>query len=486
MNYLFPKKSRNKHLEKLFLGIIKEKGFVMKNIWLNIDEKERGLVFDFCEDYKKFLSKNKTERECVFSFVEMAKKNGFKELKKIYENKEKLHRGDKVYIEHMNKMVVFFVVGEEEIENGVNLIASHLDSPRIDLKTSPIFEEEGFCFFDTHYYGGIKKYHWLTLPLALHGVLFKKNGEKILINIGEEFDEPVFVITDILPHLSKDIKIEKLDGEMLDVLIASIPLQCKEGKIKGVKENLLNILKDKNILEEDFVSAEIEIVPAGKARDLGFDKSMILGYGHDDRICAYTSFHALLDLKTPCKRTSVCLMVDKEEVGSEGATGAMSCFVENSFAFLCECLGKKGFLSHKKCLANSLAFSADVTAGFDPLYPSPTLKRSSANLGFGLAFQKYGGSFGKNESNDSNPEFIAKIRKIFDENKIFYSFNELGKVDCGGGATIAGLLAKHGMEVVDCGVPLLSMHSPWEVVSKVDVFESFKGYKIFFKMTNSF
>ncbi len=432
---------------------------------------------NFCEEYKKFISNNKTERECVSFFVKEVKENGFASLHDFIDNKQTLKAGDSLFCVGKDKSLALIKIGKEDIEKGCVLIGSHIDSPRLDLKSLPFVFDSNMAFLDTHYYGGIRKHQWLTTPLALRGFVVKKNGEKIQINIGDNPNDPVFVITDILPHLSQNVNIEKLNGERLDIL-SGLKTVC-EDKECDIAEKIFKILKDQGVEKEDLISSEIEIVPAGEARDLGFDRSMILGYGHDDRSCAFASFSAFMQVENP-KKTCVCLFVDKEETGSVGSTGAKSHFLENTIDEVCFMLGKKHHLSCKRALSNTVALSADVTAGFDPLYRSVMNKNTACFLGKGIGFKKYGGSCGKRETNDSNPEFIAKIRKILDEKNIAYQFSETGKVDEGGGSTIAYMLARYGMEILDGGVPILSMHAPWETISKFDIFECFKAYKAFY------
>ena len=448
-----------------------------KNLWKKQDEKGMDEIFSFCEGYKNFLTSNKTERECLNFSIDMAKKKGYIDISEAIK-KGKLQPGDKVYAVNRGKMAVFANIGEGDISRGLNIVGAHIDSPRLDLKLVPLYESEGLALLDTHYYGGIKKYQWLAMPLALHGVICKKDGKKIEIIIGDKDDDPVFTISDLLPHLRSKEKIDEMSGELLNVLCGSIP--CKE-KEEAVKKNILRILKEKDIDEEDFISAEIEVVPAGKAKDLGFDRSMILGYGQDDRVCAYTAFLGLMDQKEVLEKTSVCILVDKEEIGSYGATGMSSRFFENIMAEIVSLLGK-GELDLRRCLANSFMLSSDVTAAFDPNYPAPMNKETEAFLARGISFNKYTGAKGKYDSNDSNPEFIAKLRKILDDKKITYQFTEMGKVDSGGGGTIAYIMAKYGMEVIDAGVALLNMHAPWEVSCKADIYEAYKCYVEFYKM----
>lgn len=450
----------------------------MKNLWENQTEESRKKIFSFCEDYKNFISENKTERECLAQSVKMAKEKGYVDLNELIVNKSIVKQGDKIFALNRGKMGVFIKIGKKSIEEGFNIIGAHVDSPRLDLKASPVYENSELALLDTHYYGGIKKYQWLANPLALHGVVCKKDGKIIKINIGEEQNDPVFTISDLLPHLSKDVKVDNINGEMLNVLVGGIPAKQEKNKFK---HNVYDILKSMDILEQDLISAEIEVVPAGRARDLGLDRSMILGYGQDDRVCAYTSLKALLDDEEIPERTSVCLLVDKEEIGSYGATGMSSKFFENVLAEINFLLGNPE-ISLRRALSNSYMLSSDVTAGFDPNYPSPFNKDSEAYLAKGISFNKYTGRGGKSGSNDANPEFIAKLRRLMDDANITYQFTEMGKVDAGGGGTIAYIMAKYGMDVIDAGVPLLNMHAPWEVSSKADVYEAYKAYKAFYKL----
>lgn len=449
----------------------------MNNLWRKQTKDGTNKIFNFCDGYKDFISKNKTERECLDTTVSVAKEKGFKSIDEFIK-KGSIKPGDKIYAVNRGKMAVFVRVGKDDIEKGLNIVGSHIDSPRLDLKINPLYESEGLALLDTHYYGGIKKYQWLAIPLALHGVVCKKDGTKIKINIGDKEDDPVFAISDLLPHLKSNEKIDTISGELLNVLAGSIPTNEEK---EAVKRNVLNILKTQNIEEKDLISAEIEVVPAGRARDLGFDKSMILGYGQDDRVCAYTAFMGLMDQKSVPTRTSVCLLVDKEEIGSYGATGMSSRYFENIIAEIVSLLGKNE-LSLRRCLTNSFMLSSDVTAAYDPNYPDPMNKNTEAYLAKGISFNKYTGSKGKYNSNDSNPEFIAKLRKILDEEEITYQFTEMGKVDAGGGGTIAFIMAKYGMEVIDAGVALLNMHAPWEISCKADVYEAYKCYVKFYQM----
>lgn len=451
------------------------------NAWLKYNQLEKKQIFDFCEGYKNYLSVGKTERECIHEAIRLAEQKGYKNLNDVIKNNEVLKAGDKVYLNNKDKALVLYLIGNDNIENGMRIIGSHVDSPRIDLKQNPLYEDGNLALMDTHYYGGVKKYQWVTLPLALHGIVVKKDGTKINIVIGEDDNDPVLGISDLLIHLSGEQLQKKANeviaGEDLNVLVGNIPLEGKEKD--AVKENILALLKEKYDFEEDdFISAEFEIVPAGKARDLGLDKSMVMGYGQDDRICAYTSLMALLEVEN-VEKTSVILLVDKEEVGSIGATGMHSRFFENSLAEVMDRMGQYSELKLKRALQNSLMLSADVTAAYDPNYPSACEKKNTAYFAKGLVFSKYTGAIGKSGCNDANPEFIAWLRKIMEKNNVSYQTAELGKVDQGGGGTIAYILAQYNMEVIDCGVALQNMHAPWEVSSKVDIFETKNGYKAF-------
>lgn len=452
-----------------------------KNAWLKFDEKGRLDIFNFCEGYKNYMSVCKTERESVLEAIRLAEEKGYKDLNLVIKNGETLKSGDKVYLNNKDKALVLFLIGNEPIENGMRIIGSHVDSPRLDLKQHTLYEDGQMALMDTHYYGGIKKYQWIALPLAIHGVVVKKDGTKIDVVIGEDDNDPVVGISDLLVHLSGEQLQKKanevIHGEDLNVLVGNIPLEGKEND--AVKADILKLLKDKyDFEEEDFISAEIEVVPAGKARDLGLDRSMVMAYGQDDRICAYTSLMALLDLDK-VEKTSVILLVDKEEVGSQGATGMHSRFFENAVAEIMDRLGQYSELKLRRALSNSAMLSADVTAAFDPNYASAYERKNTAYFGRGLVFSKYTGARGKSGCNDANPEFIAWLRNIMDKNNIAYQTAELGKVDQGGGGTIAYILAEYNMEVIDCGVALQNMHAPWEVSSKVDIYETMRGYKTF-------
>ena len=447
---------------------------------------KREEVFQFAENYRKFISDCKTERECVDFFVEKAEKAGFVNLEKVIAEHTALKAGDRVYANNMGKGMALFVIGKESMEKGMNILGAHIDSPRLDLKQDPLYEDTDFAMLDTHYYGGIKKYQWVTLPLALHGVIAKKDGTVVEVNIGDKPGDPVFGVSDLLIHLSGE-QLEKkaakvIEGENLDLLIGSIPMQTEDEKVKEkVKANIMNLLsKEYGIEEEDFLSAEIEVVPAGEAKDYGFDRSMIMGYGHDDRVCAYPSFEAMLVSEDP-EITSVCLLVDKEEIGSVGASGMQSRFFENTVAEVMAAAESYSELALRRALAGSKVLSSDVSAAFDPNFPSVMTKRNTAYFGKGLVFNKYTGSRGKGGSNDANAEYIGKLRNIMDTNEVSFQTAELGKVDQGGGGTIAYILANYGMNVIDSGVPVLNMHAPWEIISKVDLYEAYRGYIAFLK-----
>ena len=449
----------------------------MKNIWTEYkDEKKRKQVEDFCTNYKNFLSNNKTERECTQFAIAEAQKKGFVNLVDVIKQNKKLKPGDKVFLSNMDKSIALFVIGKKPLEEGMRIVGAHIDSPRLDLKIKPLYESQGFCMLDTHYYGGIKKYQWTALPLAMHGVIVKKDGSKVNYVFGED-DEAVLGISDILPHLEKTPDKKDIKGEDLNVIAGNIPDdEAKEGKFKSF---VLKVLKEKGIEEQDFYSAEFEIVPAGKAKDFGLDRSMIFGYGQDDKVCAFEALKALLETKNPTY-TSVCLLMDKEEIGSQGATGMAGQFFENAVAEVLNLCGDYSELKVRRALKNSLCLSSDVTAAVDPNYVAPFCTEIDAHFAGGISFQKYTGHGGKYSSSEANAEFVAKLRKLLDDQKIFYQFTEMGKVDEGGGGTIAMFLAKYGMEVIDAGTCVLNMHAPWEISSKVDIFESFRCYKAFF------
>ena len=434
--------------------------------------------------YKSFLDNGKTERECVDRTIEEARAKGYVSLEEKLAKGETVKAGDKVYTVDMNKIIALFHIGEEDITKGMNILGAHIDSPRIDIKQNPLYEDSDLAYLDTHYYGGIKKYQWVALPLALHGVIAKKDGSVVNVNIGEEEGDPIVYITDLLVHLAGK-QMEKtastvVEGESLDLLIGSRPLKdLPEDKKEAVKENVMKLLTEKyGIEEEDFLSAELEIVPAGKARDCGLDRSMIAAYGQDDRVCAYTSLVAMLEMEAP-KRTCCCLLVDKEEIGSVGATGMQSRFFENSVAELMDAMGVYSDLALRRTLRGCSMLSSDVSAGFDPAYAECFEKKNAAFLGRGIVLNKFTGARGKSGSNDANAEYVARVRRIFDDHEVAFQTAELGKVDVGGGGTIAFIAALYGMEVIDSGVAVLSMHAPWEVTSKADVYEAKKAYKAF-------
>ena len=459
-----------------------------ENSWLSYTEEDDKNVEVLAQEYKEFLSKCKTERECTQYFIKEAESHGYQDLNKLIAQGTRLKAGDKVYGVGMGKTIALFQIGKQPLTEGMNILCAHIDSPRLDLKQNPLYEDTELSFMDTHYYGGIKKYQWVALPLAMHGVVALKDGRTVNVVIGEDMNDPVLGVTDLLIHLAAEQMEKKgakvVEGENLDVLIGSIPEKeddkkdDKEAK-ESVKAAMLRIFKEKyGIEEEDFFSAELEIVPAGPARDYGMDRSMIMGYGHDDRVCAYTSLIAMLDVKDVDK-TSVCLLVDKEEIGSVGATGMHSKFFENMVAEVLNCLGDYSEIKLRRALTNSKMLSSDVSAAFDPLYAAAFEKKNAAFLGRGMVFNKFTGSRGKSGSNDCNAEFLGELRSTLEKHEVNYQSAELGKVDVGGGGTIAYILAQYGMEVVDSGIPVLSMHAPWEIVSKADVYETMLGYKAF-------
>ena len=458
-----------------------------ENIWRSYSPAALEELEKVNNEYKACLDEGKTERECIDASVVRLEKKGYKSLEAVKEAKQPLKAGDKVYSVCMNKAIAIFHIGRQPLEEGMNILGAHVDSPRIDIKQNPLYENEEFAYLDTHYYGGIKKYQWVSTPLALHGVIAKKDGTVVKVNIGEKDDDPVFVITDLLVHLAAKQMEKKanevIEGENLDLLIGSRPIEKDETLNKEekdtVKANVMRLLKEYyDIEEEDFASAELEIVPAGKARDCGLDRSMIMAYGQDDRVCGFTSLFAILDVEE-VERTACCILVDKEEIGSVGATGMHSHFFENAVAELIALESGESDLKLRRALANSRMLSSDVSAAYDPMFAECFEKRSSAFFGKGLVFNKFTGSRGKGGSNDANAEYLAKIRKMMDDGKVGYQYAELGKVDVGGGGTIAYIMATYGMEVIDSGVAVLSMHAPWEITSKADVYEAYKGYKVF-------
>ena len=456
-----------------------------KNAWLSYGESDEKEMEKLAKDYRAFLDAGKTERECVTELVREAEANGYVSLEAKQAAGEKIQPGDKVYAVGMKKIMALFHVGQEPLEKGMNILGAHIDSPRLDVKQNPLYEDTDLAYLATHYYGGVKKYQWVALPLAIHGVIAKKDGSVVNVTIGEDENDPVVYITDLLIHLAgKQLQkkaAEVIEGENLDILIGSRPLSesTDEKKKEAVKSNVLRILKEKyDVEEEDFLSAELEIVPAGKARDCGLDRSMVAAYGQDDRVCAYTSFVAMMEMDAP-KRTSCCLLTDKEEIGSVGATGMQSRFFENTVAELLDGMGCYSDLALRRTLRNSSMLSSDVSAGYDPAYGECFEKKNAAYLGRGIVLNKFTGARGKSGSNDANAEYVAEVRRIFDDHQVAFQTAELGKVDVGGGGTIAYIAALYGMNVIDSGVAVLSMHAPWEVTSKADIYEAKKAYKAF-------
>lgn len=460
------------------------------NAWTTYTPEQLSELEGFSSAYSAFISNNKTERECAQGAIELAEAAGYVNLDKLVANNTKLEPGARVYASNRGKSLVLIELGTKPLTEGMNILGAHIDSPRLDVKQNPLEEKSDLAYFDTHYYGGIKKYQWVTTPLAIHGVIAKKDGTVIPVSVGEDPADPVFVISDLLIHLSQEQLQKKaaevIEGEMLDVLVAHRPLvvEGEDDKKDTVKAYLLDILKKQyDVEEEDFISAELEVVPAGPARDLGFDRSMILGYGHDDRSCAYPSLRAQLALQEVPERTALTILVDKEEIGSVGSTGMTSCFFENVVAEVLALAGYgEGMLALRRCLANSNMLSSDVSAGYDPTFASVFEPKNAAYLGHGLTFNKYTGTRGKGGSNDADAEYIALIRKVMDEHDVNWQTAELGKVDAGGGGTIAYILAKYNMRVIDCGIPVLSMHAPWEAISKADLYEAYRGYKAFLSL----
>lgn len=449
-----------------------------KNTWEKYKDNLNE-VMEYNEGYKDYISKNKTERACVKDSIRLAEEKGFRPLDSF----ETLKPGDKVYVNNRDKNIALFVMGNKPLTEGMRILGAHIDSPRMDLKQNPLYESEGFVLADTHYYGGVKKYQWVTIPLSLYGVVAKKDGTVVDVVIGEDDNDPVVGISDLLIHLAADQLDKKaakvIEGENLDVTLGNMPLAGEEKD--AVKANILKLLKDKyDIEEEDFVSAEIEVVPSGKARDYGLDRSMVAGYGHDDRVCAYTSLTAILDMDV-CDYTCCTILVDKEEIGSVGATGAQSLFFENTVGEMLVKIGIDSFVQTRLTLSRSKMLSSDVSAGVDPLYVSVNDKKNAAYLGNGIVFNKYTGARGKSGSNDASAEYVARIRAVMDEAKIHYQTAELGKVDQGGGGTIAYILGNYNMDVIDAGIAVLNMHAPMEIVSKVDVYETYQAYKAFLK-----
>ena len=470
-----------------------------KNTWETYNAKQLKEVDAFAREYMDFLDNGKTERECIDQIVNTVEAAGYQELEALIKDGKKLKAGDKVYSVWMNKSIVFFQIGQEKMENGMNILGAHIDSPRLDVKQNPLYEDGGFAYLDTHYYGGVKKYQWVTIPLSIHGVVVKKDGSTVEINVGENEDDPVFFVSDLLIHLAHE-QLEKkankvIEGEALDIIVGNKPLvvdkkkkaddEEKSAQKDAVKKGILDILeKNYGIAEEDFVSAELEVVPAGKAREAGFDRSMILSYGQDDRVCAFSSMKAMLELLAKTKRTACCILVDKEEVGSVGATGMQSKFFENAVAEIMNLLGEYSDLNLRRCLAHSCMLSSDVSSAYDPTYASSFDKKNVAYLGGGMVFNKFTGRGGKSGSNDANAEYLGHIRAIFEKEKVNFQTAELGKVDLGGGGTIAYILALYGMNVIDSGVAVLNMHAPWEATSKADVYETKRGYVAFLENAN--
>ena len=457
-----------------------------KNMWKQYTAEQLNEVEEVSKRYKDCLDAGKTERECVSLAVSMAEEHGYRNLEECIAENTELKAGDKVYVNQMGKALALFQIGQKPLEEGMNILGAHVDSPRIDIKQNPLYEDTDLAYLDTHYYGGIKKYQWVSIPLAIHGTVAKKDGTTVDIVVGEKEDDPVLVISDLLIHLAGEQMDKKasvvIEGEGLDVLVGSKPLSTEDKEEKElVKATILSFLKDNyGIEEEDFLSAELEIVPAGKARDCGFDRSMIMGYGHDDRICAFTSLFAMLEVENP-ERTSCCLLVDKEEIGSVGATGMESKFFENAVAELVALTVGESSLKVRRALQNSYMLSSDVSAAYDPMFANAFEKKNTAYFGRGLCLNKYTGARGKSGSSDANAEYIAKIRKVFDDNEIGFQTAELGKVDFGGGGTIAYIMADYGMNFIDSGMAVLSMHAPWEIASKADIYEGYKGYKAFLR-----
>lgn len=456
-----------------------------KNVWNSYSEEQLKEVEAFAREYMDFLDAGKTERECVDTLVNLIEKEGYVELNALLESGSKIKPGDKIYAVNMNKCLVMYQIGKKPMKEGMNILGAHIDSPRLDVKQNPVYEDSSIAYLDTHYYGGVKKYQWVAIPLSLHGVVVKKDGTTVEINVGDNEDDPVFFISDLLVHLAGEQMEKKaskvIEGEALDLIVGNIPVKDKDKD--AVTAGVLNILKESyGIEEQDFLSAELEIVPAGKAREAGFDRSMILAYGQDDRVCAYTSARAVLEVAGEVTdRTACCILVDKEEIGSVGATGMQSRFFENMTAELMELMGEYSELNLRRCLSNSTMLSSDVSAGYDPSYASCFEKKNSAFMGNGMVFNKFTGVRGKSGSNDANAEYMAHIREIMDSSDVVFQTAELGKVDVGGGGTIAYIMALYGMNVIDCGVAVLNMHAPWEATSKADVYETKRGYVAFLK-----
>lgn len=450
--------------------------------WKSYTDAERAHLEQVSARYRAFLDNGKTERECVTEVVKLAEAKGYTNLEDKIARGEAMKAGDKVYSDWMGKSIMLFIIGKAPMEKGINILGAHIDSPRMDVKQNPLYEDGGLAYLDTHYYGGIKNYQWVTIPLALHGVVVKKDGTVVTISVGEDENDPVFCVSDLLIHLSHERMgkpaSDVIEGEQLDVIIGGAPLNDEDKE--PVRRNAMKLIAEKyGIEEEDFLSAEIEVVPAGKARDLGFDRSMILAYGHDDRVCAYAQVEAMFDIDVVPEKTVCCILTDKEEIGSVGATGMRARFFENAIAEMMALHGEEGDLRLRRALTNSRMLSCDVSAGYDPNFASAFDKKNSAYLGRGVCFNKYTGSRGKSGSNDANAEYLADVRRVMDEGGVFFQTAELGKVNQGGGGTIAYICALYGMNVVDSGVAVLSMHAPWEIISKADLYEAYKGYKAF-------
>lgn len=471
-----------------------------RNTWERYSEAQLQDVDVLSQEYMEFLNNGKTERECIDQIVNLIEEKGYRELEAVMESGDKLQAGDRVYSVWMNKSIVLFQIGTDKMADGINILGAHIDSPRLDIKQNPLYEDGGFAYLDTHYYGGVKKYQWVTIPLAIHGVVVKKDGTIVEVSVGEKDEDPVFFVSDLLIHLAQE-QLEKkankvIEGEALDIIVGNRPLVIEKKEADGkneekgekdekaaekdaVKKGILDILqKSYGIEEEDFISAELEVVPAGRAREAGFDRSMILAYGQDDRVCAFTSLKAMLEIGQTA-RTACCILVDKEEVGSVGATGMQSRFFENAVAEVMNLTGEYSELNLRRCLARSCMLSSDVSSAYDPSYAASFDKKNVAYLGNGMVFNKFTGSRGKSGSNDANAEYLGHIRGIFEKEDVNFQTAELGRVDLGGGGTIAYILALYGMNVIDCGVAVLNMHAPWEATSKADVYETKRGYVAF-------
>ncbi len=470
-----------------------------KNTWETYNAKQLKEVDTFAREYMDFLDNGKTERECIDQIVNTIEQAGYQELETLVKSGRELKTGDKVYSVWMNKSIAMFRIGKEKMTEGINILGAHIDSPRLDIKQNPLYEDGGFAYLDTHYYGGVKKYQWVTIPLAIHGVVVKKDGTTVEINVGENEDDPVFFVSDLLIHLAQEQMEKKankvIEGEALDIIIGNKPLiidnkdkdsshkdeEEKSADKDAVKKGILEILqKSYDMEEEDFISAELEVVPVGRAREAGFDRSMILAYGQDDRVCAFSSLKAMLEVEHS-DRTACCILVDKEEIGSVGATGMQSKFFENAVAEVMNLTGEYSELNLRRCLSRSCMLSSDVSSAFDPTYAASFDKKNVAYLGCGMVFNKFTGARGKSGSNDANAEYLGHIRAIFEKEKVNFQTAELGKVDLGGGGTIAYILALYGMNVIDSGVAVLNMHAPWEATSKADVYETKRGYVAFLK-----